>query len=131
MTLQYKVTGAADWTTVDNSALAISGDDITYTLKGILPSTDYTYRFAYTTADDEVYSNEATFTTEGQPALYNGGFEEWHQDGSVWYPTAAGTTYWDSSNPGSASMGDSYNDADFTRVSQRDGYVKVSVNFAD
>ena len=28
-------------------------------------------------------------------------------------------------------MGDSYNDADFTRVSQRDGYVKVSVNFAD
>ncbi|MBQ4003615.1 MAG: PCMD domain-containing protein [Bacteroidaceae bacterium] len=109
VTLQYKVTGATDWTTVDNSALAISGDDITYTLKGILPSTDYTYRFAYTTADDEVYSNEATFTTEGQPALYNGGFEEWHQDGSVWYPTAAGTTYWDSSNPGSASMGDSYN----------------------
>ena len=28
-------------------------------------------------------------------------------------------------------MGNSYNDADFTRVSQRDGYVKVSVNFAD
>ena len=28
-------------------------------------------------------------------------------------------------------MGNDYNDAEFTRVTQRDGYVKVSVNFAE
>ena len=121
--LQYKITGADAWTTVDNAALTISGDDVTYTVKGLTPATQYTYRLAYVTGDDEVYSQESNFTTEAQTALYNGGFENWYKAGSVWYPNESGipnrtgsddeanatTYYWSSSNPGSASMGDSYN----------------------
>lgn len=109
--MQYKIAGADAWTTVDNAALTISGDDVTYTVKGLTPATQYTYRLAYVTADDEVYSQESNFTTETQTALYNGGFETWyHKDNKVWYPNAEGVSFWDTSNPGSAGlMGDTYN----------------------
>lgn len=109
VTLQYKSQNATDWTTVANNALTVDGDNYSYKLTGLTPSTTYSYRFVYTTTDGAVNSNEVSFTTESEPAIYNGGFENWWKDGSVWYPNAQGTTYWDSSNPGSASMGESYN----------------------
>lgn len=109
LTLQYKLSTAADWTTVQNSALTVVGDKITYTLKGLTPSTSYVYRLAYTTDADEVLSGESTFTTEAQPVLYNGGFELWHQDGKPWYPNEAGVTFWDTSNVGSTTISASDN----------------------
>lgn len=104
LTLQYKLSTATDWTTVGNSELAVVGDKITCTLKNLNPSTSYVYRIAYNTDSEEVLSGESTFTTEAQPALYNGGFELWHDEGSVSYPTESGKKFWDSSNTGSTYM---------------------------
>jgi len=109
ITLQYKKATDADWTEIAGSQLTATPVGCSYKLTGLTPATNYTYRFIYNNESSTVESNEVNFTTETQTALYNGGFEEWHQDGSVWYPNASGVTYWDSSNPGSASMGDSYN----------------------
>lgn len=117
--LQYKSSGASSWTTVANADLTISGENISYTLKNLSPSTSYSYRITYITDAEEVTSAESTFTTEAQPALYNGGFELWHQgdrDASgtshdaAWYPTESeGYLYWDTSNAGSTVMGANWN----------------------
>lgn len=109
VTLQWKSQNDADWTTVENSALTNSGDNYSYKLTGLTPETSYVYRFSYNKGETNVTGNEINFTTGAEPTIYNGGFENWWKDGSVWYPNAQGTTYWDSSNPGSASMGESYN----------------------
>lgn len=100
--LQWKAANAETWNSVAASDLIISGDDISYKLTGLNPDAGYTYRFAYVTDEDEVFSTEQNFTTEKQPALQNSSFENWHQDGVVIYPNAEGFTYWDSSNKGSA-----------------------------
>lgn len=110
VTMQWKLQNAEEWTTVANSALTVSGDNYSYKLTGLTPETSYTYRLVYATADASVNSNEVTFTTGSETPIYNGGFENWYKDGNVWYPNASGTSYWDSSNPGSAGlMGESYN----------------------
>lgn len=110
VTLQWKSADDDNWTTVANSALTTSGDNYSYKLTGLTPETTYSYRFNYSKGDNNVNSNEVTFTTGAETPLYNGGFEQWYKDGNVWYPNASGTSYWDSSNPGSAGlMGESYN----------------------
>lgn len=106
LALQYKTADANEWTTVAASALTLTGDDISYQLKGLNPSTAYVYRLAYNLGgDDETLSQETTFTTEAQTALYNGGFEDWYSVGNYSSPNIdANTKYWDTSNPGSASF---------------------------
>ena len=101
--LQWKAENANDWNEVENSALTINGDDISYKLTGLTANTKYTYRFAYLTDDDEVFSAEQNFTTESQIALYNGGFENWYSEGRVDIcGNQADGKYWNSSNAGAA-----------------------------
>lgn len=101
--LQWKADGTDTWNTVAASDLTIDGDDISYKLTGLTPTTKYNYRFAYITEEDEVFSAESSFTTEAQTALYNGGFEDWYSVGNYSSPNSdSNTKYWDTSNPGSA-----------------------------
>lgn len=111
VTLQWKQQNAADWTTVANANLTNEGDNYSYKLTGLNPQTAYSYRLVYTNGDITVNSNEVSFTTEAQTAIYNGGFENWwYKDNKVWYANEEGINYWDTSNPGSAGlMGASYN----------------------
>ena len=103
--LQYKDASSDTWNSVASSAFTFNGDDISYKLTGLTSETNYTYRFAYITGDEEVFSAENTFTTEAQTALYNGGFEDWYSVGNYSSPNSdESVTYWDSSNPGSASF---------------------------
>ena len=106
VTLQYKKANATSWTDVPVSQLTTTSVGYSYKLTGLTPSTDYIYRVIYSKDATEINSNEVSFTTEKQTALYNGGFEYWYQssDNSAWYADESGVTYWDSSNPGSASM---------------------------
>lgn len=106
--VQWKTAAATEWTDVPNSALTISGTDaldVTCKLTGLTPETAYSYRLAYVTDEDEVFSSEASFTTEAQPALYNGGFEDWYSVGNYSSPNSdSSVKYWDTSNPGSANF---------------------------
>ena len=110
LTLQWRKSGNTDWEEIPNSQLGIDAkDNISAQVKGLTPNTDYEYRVRYVDGDNEVVSDPIAFTTEGQAALYNGGFEYWHQNGAPWYANESGVSYWDSSNPGSTSLGESYN----------------------
>ena len=102
--VQWKAADATDWTDIPNSALTIADDNISCRISNLNPESDYIYRIAYVTDSEEAISNEKTFTTEAQTALYNGGFEIWHYETSkeIAYPTEAKEVkYWSSSNPGS------------------------------
>lgn len=110
LTLQWKKSSDSEWSSVPASALT-KGEESNYSYKltNLTPNTEYVYRMNYNDGNTNVNSNEVTFTTESILQPENPGFENWWKDGSVWYPNAQGTKYWDSSNPGSASMGESYN----------------------
>lgn len=102
--LQWKKQADSDWTTVANDALTIDKGNVSYKLKGLTPSTTYSYRFVYDNGTDEaINSNEVNFTTEAQATLYNGGFENWYSEGRIDYcGNAADGKYWNSSNGGAA-----------------------------
>ena len=103
--LQWKADNSETWNSVAGSELTFNGDDISYKLTGLNPSTKYNYRFAYVTDEDEVFSAENSFTTEEQTVLYNGGFEDWYTVSNYSSPnSSANVNYWDTSNPGSASF---------------------------
>lgn len=110
VTLQWKKQTDLNWTTVANNALTNNKGVFTYRLKGLTASTAYVYRLVYDNgADDAINSNEVRFTTESQPAIYNGGFEDWNKSGKAWYPNESGVSYWDTSNPGSTAISESDN----------------------
>ena len=122
---RWKAENAEEWNDISFEALTIDAEDnVTAILKGLTPNTTYEYHLCYVDADTEVVSDPATFTTESQTPLYNGGFEHWYKSGSAWYATESGVSYWDSSNPGSTSLGDSYN------VTTRTESSKVSGSYA-
>lgn len=102
--LQWKTESATTWNSIAANELTINGDNISHKLTNLTPETNYVYRFAYVTDKDEVFSAEGSFTTEAQPALYNGGFENWYSVSNYSSPNESGVEYWDTSNPGSASF---------------------------
>ncbi|MBR4645063.1 MAG: PCMD domain-containing protein [Bacteroidaceae bacterium] len=111
LTLQWKKSSDLEWTSVPASALT-KGDESTYTYKlaNLTPNTEYVYRMNYNDGNANVNSNEVTFTTESILQPENAGFENWYKDGAIWYPNAQGSSYWSTSNSGSAgTMGESYN----------------------
>lgn len=111
LSLQWKKSTDADWTTVPASTLTKGeNDSYSYKLTNLTPATEYVYRMNYNDGNTNVNSDEAAFTTESTLQLENSGFENWHKEGSIWYPNASGSNYWSTSNSGSAgTMGENYN----------------------
>lgn len=129
--LQWKAADATDWTEVANSALTISGDDISYKLTGLTPATSYTYRLVYVTDDTEVNSSEVEFTTETQTAIYNGGFENWYVDGKISIcGNEADGKYWNSSNAGAATYIGSVTTQDETFVHSGSSSARLATAWA-
>ena len=111
LNLQWRQTGDSIWQEMPHDSLSIDSTDfyVDVKLKGLTPNTSYEYRLRYAQGEDETVGNLESFTTEQQIELYNGGFENWNQIGAAWYANEAGVSFWDSSNPGSTSLGESYN----------------------
>lgn len=138
LTIQWRKVNDANWSEIANSALSIDEKgNVTTTLKSLSPNTTYEYRLRYVDGDKEVICDPVQFTTEQQVALYNGGFEYWHQSGAPWYPNEEGVRFWDTSNPGSTSIGESYNVTTRTESPKRNGSyaaklesTKVIIKFA-
>ncbi|MBR5803533.1 MAG: PCMD domain-containing protein [Bacteroidaceae bacterium] len=108
LVIQWKKVNDENWNEMPEGLLTVDAlDNVTATLKGLIPNTAYEYRLCYVDGDTEVVGNSVTFTTEQQVALYNGGFESWWMDDKVAYANEQGVSYWDTSNKGAASFGGS------------------------
>lgn len=108
LTLQWRQSGSEEWTNIASDALNIDDkDNVSVKIKGLTPETTYQYQLVYNFNGTEAKSSPIEFQTEAQTPLYNGGFENWWTSGKVVYPNEQGVTFWDTSNPGSASFGGS------------------------
>ena len=96
--VEYKEQNASTWQTA--SDVTVSGTKFTATLTGLTGSTTYNYRVTV----DGAAGSEQSFTTAGEVALENGGFESWYQDGDIYVPNASGSSFWGTGNPGAASF---------------------------
>ena len=120
--LRYRQRGTSEWTVLKSNELnpveAEGGEErkvtISYKLTGISAGVNYEYQLYHDDPENSAESNTIFFTVNGE-ALYNGGFELWHNEGNVAYPTeSASVKYWSSSNPGSASFGGNVTTAEAT-----------------
>ena len=126
---EWKRVDEEEWAEIPNYELTIDRSDSTAyqfgtTIRDLAPGTEYEFRLRYEDGGQEQTSKSVSFTTEEQTPLYNGGFEEWSQSGAPWYANEAGVSFWDSSNPGSTTLGPSYN------VTTQTDYPKVSGDYA-
>ena len=104
LTLQWKKSSDADWTSVPASSLTKGeNDNYSYMLSNLTPETEYVYRMNYNDGNTNVNSNETTFTTEAVDTIYNAGFEDWYSVGKIDIcGNDSDGMYWNSSNAGAA-----------------------------
>ena len=102
--IEYKKASASEWTSV---AATVNGTDAyKATLTGLTAETVYQYRMAYRDGDTNFESEAKSLTTEAATALINGNMDDWYKSGKTWYAcsesyfSANGSSFWDSSNPG-------------------------------
>ena len=102
--IEYKKASASEWTSV---AATVNGTDAyKATLTGLTAETAYQYRMAYRDGDTNFESEIKSFTTEVATALINGNMDDWYKSSKTWYAcsesyfSANGSSFWDSSNPG-------------------------------
>lgn len=106
---QYRKKGEEAWT--DVTAKPDGKNYITDKITGLTPATTYEYQLVGTTNETtSIIGRVATFTTETNIVLQNGGFEDWYKDNKIWYAASesdfkGGNYLWDSSNPGGGAFG--------------------------
>lgn len=106
---QYRKKGEEAWT--DVTANPDSKNYITDKITGLTPATTYEYQLVGTANETtSIIGRVATFTTETNIVLQNGGFEDWYKDNKIWYAASesdfkGGNYLWDSSNPGGGAFG--------------------------
>lgn len=99
---KYKKADATEWQTI--SATLSEGSTTEYTAKvtGLELGTEYQYKIVCGESEAEPLS----FTTEAYEEIPNLGFENWTQDGKMWYPNLVANdgneegAYWATGNKG-------------------------------
>ena len=93
---QYRKQSTQDWT---DAAATLASE--TYSGKTGALEASTTYECRLVNADASFATSPITFTTEAMEELYNGGFENWSQNGSTWYAKNSNDPiFWDSGNKG-------------------------------
>ena len=100
---QWKKAGDSEWTDYSGS---VSYNDAAATfsaeLYGLQAATDYVFRVK---TDKEEETREVNFNTTSAGTIPNLSFDDWYQDGKVWYAASSSSTrVWDSANKGAASF---------------------------
>ncbi len=100
---QWKKAGDTAWTnytgdvTYNDAAATFSAE-----LYGLQAATDYVFRVK---TDKEEENREVSFKTSPAGTIPNLNFDDWYQDGKVWYAASnSSTRVWDSANKGAASL---------------------------
>lgn len=93
---QYRKQGTQDWT---DAAATLEVENYSGKTGTLDPETTYECRMV--NADGSFTTSPITFMTEAATELYNGGFENWSQDGSTIYAkNNSDPIFWDSGNKG-------------------------------
>lgn len=104
-TFMYKKSSDSAWASVPSSALTFDSTSKTFEAEigELTGSTSYLIK-AVSAEDTE--TREVEFTTTSAGTLYNMNFEDWYQDGKVYYPYAQGAnpSVWDCANSATASF---------------------------
>ena len=100
---QWKKATDSEWTDYTG---AVSYNDAAATfsaeLYGLQGATAYVFRVK---TDKEEETREVNFTTASAGTIPNLSFDDWYQDGKVWYAAAnSSSRVWDSANKGAASL---------------------------
>ena len=99
---RYRKSGESAWTDVADEDITVTGGAMEAYVGGLEPETEYEVQ-AYS---GENVSESVTLTTGAEVQLPNSDFDNWYQDGKIWYPNVdANNHVWDSANPGSANLG--------------------------
>lgn len=98
--MEYRKASDSVWIPVSDATY--EGVGITADIKSLEPDTEYVVRVGL----NGEYSSEKSFATDVPEQLYNLNFDDWHEDGKVWYPYLKGSnpTVWDSANMGAATF---------------------------
>ncbi len=103
-TVQYRIAGDTDWTTVPDSWLTHNGGSFYARLIHLSPGTTYEAR-AVSGSD---VGAAIEFTTGTEQQVSNSSFDDWWLNGKVWNPWAEnGTPWWDTGNKGATTLGPS------------------------
>ena len=101
---QYKPANSDTWIDVDNSYITQTGGSFHCYIPHLQPLTSYDVRAL---VEDE-YATSVTVTTQATMDLPDASFDQWWKNGNVWNPwNEGGTPYWDTSNKGAATLGQS------------------------
>ncbi len=100
--LEFKKKSESSWHTVRDAKVA--GVGISATIKGLTGDTDYLVRVH----EGEDISDEVAFHTDPELQIYNSNFDEWHQEGKIWFPypenPTPGQLAWDTANRATANF---------------------------
>lgn len=103
-TVQYRLKGASQWTTVPQQWLTHQDGSFHACLRGLTPATTYESRAV---SDDE-YGAVKEFTTGYATQVPNATLSDWWLNGKIWEPWAeGGEPWWDTGNPGACTLGQS------------------------
>lgn len=106
--VEYREVGTSEWTYVPGILTSRASRYFYVDLVNLKPNTNYEYRAVY---DSVAGTIVLKFTTEAAVQLPNSSFEEWSTSGSTVIPGAnLSSSFWDSGNHGSATMGKNITD---------------------
>ena len=121
LTLQYRVQGTQEWTTVPEEEITMQGNNaFSAVVTGLEDGTSYEMKASAGGSDSEIL----LFQTETITTIPNMDFETWTQDGDTWYPNPVADNlddpqaYWATGNEGVTMVGESTT----TPVEGRDAY---------
>lgn len=108
LTFMYKKSSDASWTSFPASSVKVDASSKSYEAEigGLDANSKYLIK-AVTAGETD--TREMEFSTESAENLYNMSFDDWYQDGKVWYPYKSGAnpSVWDSANKATSSFGGS------------------------
>lgn len=123
--VEYKKAADTDWLRATD--VVIAGVGITANLSGLEADTDYVCRVV----DGGNASQPLAFHTLPATQLANMGFEDWSQEGKVWYPfLQGGPQVWDSANKATASFTGSATTPDTSFKAEGERSVKLESSYA-
>lgn len=103
-TFEYRQRGTDEWTTVPAADITTAGASFSARIAGLAPATEYEFR----SVAGSMRGNEQAFVTEREEPIPNLSFDDWFQNGKVWYANkdlSEENYWWDSGNKGSTTIG--------------------------